>query len=89
MTTPTITREQASARRPDGIDQTLGVVIAIILAFIFLIGLEVFLGLALLNNDVSWLGKAVGRLALASALPIYYLAYERLMRTVEERGHAD
>ncbi|WP_182358736.1 hypothetical protein [Tomitella gaofuii] len=76
---------------------------AIILAFIFLIGLEVFLGLALLNTDVSWLGKAVGWLALASALPIYYLAYERLMRAVEpehaphgaefdaveERGHTD
>ncbi|MDN5757323.1 MAG: hypothetical protein L0H59_02140 [Tomitella sp.] len=55
----------------------------IILAFVFLIGLEVFLGLALLNEGTAWLGKAVGWFALASAFPIYYLAYERLMKAVE------
>ncbi len=55
----------------------------IILAFVFLIGLELFLGLALLNTDTAWLGKAVGWFALASAFPIYYLAYERLMKAVE------
>lgn len=56
---------------------------AIILAFVFLIGLEIFLGLALLNGDISWLGMAVGWFALASAFPIYYLAYERLIGAVE------
>ena len=56
---------------------------AIILAFVFLISLEIFLGLALLNESATWLSTLVGWFALASALPIYYLAYERLMRAVE------
>ncbi|MFC3243842.1 hypothetical protein ACFOJ6_17630 [Gordonia humi] len=53
--------------------------VAIILAFVFLIALELFLGFAMLNGDIAWLGKAVGWSALASAVPIYYLGYERLM----------
>ncbi|WP_024792957.1 hypothetical protein [Tomitella biformata] len=57
--------------------------VPIILAFIFLITLEVFLGLALLNTGVGWLPKAVGWSAFASAFPIYFLAYERLMKAVE------
>lgn len=55
----------------------------IITAFVFLIALELFLGLALLNPDVDALTTVVGLLALASAVPIYYLAYERLMLAVE------
>lgn len=55
----------------------------IILAFVFLIALEVFLGLSLLHTDIGWLSKAVGWSAFASAFPIYFLAYERLVKAVE------
>ena len=61
---------------------------AIIAAFVFLITLEVFLGFALLNGDITWLAKAVGWSALASAVPIYYLAYERLMGAVAPEPEA-
>ena len=57
--------------------------VPIILAFVFLIALELFLGLALLNTDVGWLTKAVGWSAFAAAFPIYFLAYERLIKAVE------
>ena len=61
---------------------------AIIVAFVFLIALELFLGFSLLHGDVTWLGKAVGWSALASALPIYYLGYERLMGAVAPKSPA-
>ena len=57
--------------------------IPIIAAFVFLIALEFFLGLALLNTDTSWLGKAVGWCAFLAAIPIYFLSYERLIKAVE------
>lgn len=57
--------------------------IPIVLAFVFLIALEFFLGLSLLNTDVGWLPTAVGWSAFASAFPIYFLAYERLAKAVE------
>lgn len=57
--------------------------VPIIAAFAFLITLEVFLGLALLNTGVGWLPKAVGWSAFAAAFPIYFLAYERLVKAVE------
>ncbi|MGZ4541882.1 MAG: hypothetical protein ACXVXI_01905 [Mycobacteriaceae bacterium] len=57
--------------------------IPIIAAFVFLIALEFFLGLALLNADTSWLGKAVGWCAFLAAIPIYFLSYERLIKAVE------
>ncbi|GAA4666132.1 hypothetical protein [Gordonia humi] len=63
--------------------------VAIILAFVFLIALELFLGFAMLNGDIAWLGKAVGWSALASAVPIYYLGYERLMGAVTPEPSAD
>lgn len=62
---------------------------AIILAFVFLIALELFLGFSLLNGDISWLSKAVGWSALASAIPIYYLGYERLMGSVAQAEPAE
>ncbi|MBM7366946.1 GPR1/FUN34/YaaH family transporter [Gordonia hydrophobica] len=56
--------------------------VAIISAFVFLIALEVVLGLSLVTENAS-LNPLVGWLAFLSALPIYYLAYERLMHAVE------
>ena len=57
--------------------------VPIISAFVFLIALELLLGLALLNPETTWLGKAVGWSALLAAVPIYFLGYERLMKAVE------
>lgn len=55
----------------------------IIAAFVFLIALEFFLGLALLNPATAWLAKVVGAFAVLAAIPIYFLSYERLIKAVE------
>ena len=57
--------------------------IPIVVAFVFLIALELFLGLALLNPGTSWLAKATGWFAFLAAIPIYFLSYERLIKAVE------
>ncbi|ALG85284.1 GPR1/FUN34/YaaH family transporter [Gordonia phthalatica] len=62
--------------------------VAIISAFVFLIALEVVLGLSLVTENAS-LNPIVGWLAFLSALPIYYLAYERLMHAVEPASETE
>jgi succinate-acetate transporter protein len=75
--------------------------IAIMLAFLFLFFVALFLGLNFLEEE-NWMAKALGWSAFLASLPIFFLAFERLMKAVEpahapraaeftdveERGHA-
>ncbi|MEI2778670.1 MAG: hypothetical protein V9G19_22430 [Tetrasphaera sp.] len=56
--------------------------VAIELAFLFLFFVILFLGLGFLQPTMTWLGPATGWAALCAAMPILYLAYERLMGAV-------